>query len=598
MVFMNIYESEILLSLYKNSNLNQRELAELTGFSLGQINKSLRSLQKDFFVDENNFLLDKAKKSFEKNKPANAIILAAGIGMRMVPINTITPKGLLTVGGETLIERIIRQLHEKNIRDITVVVGFLKESYEYLIDKYNVSLVFNKDYAAKNNLHSLNCVKEKISNTYIIPCDVWFSDNIFSEQELYSWYSVTDEDDEESIVRVGRDLELKKNRKRQSGNKMFGVSYINEADSKILKNNIEELCSDISFNNSFWEDALLNFKNITVYSKTLSSSKAYEINSLEQLRELDSNSKELKNDSIRIICDVFKCNENEIKNIQTLKKGMTNRSFLFEYDNEKYIMRIPGEGTDLLINRKNEAAVYEVIKDHDICDALYYINPENGYKISKFINNSRVCDPENNRDLKKCMKKLKAFHDLNLQVSHEFDLFGQIDFYESLWDGNPSCYKDYQETKEKVLSLKKYIESQNIKKCLTHIDAVCDNFLFSENDKQLQLIDWEYSGMQDPHVDIAMFCIYALYDSKKDIDNLIDIYFENECPKNTRIKIYCYISICGLLWSNWCEYKRQLGVEFGEYSLKQYRYAKEYFRIANELINRTEEQKINGAENE
>ena len=42
--------------------------------------------------------------------------------------------------------------------------------------------------------------------------------------------------------------------------------------------------------------------------------------------------------------------------------------------------------------------------------------------------------------------------------------------------------------------------------------------------------------------------------------------------------------MCGLLWSNWCEYKRDLGVEFGEYSLKQYRFAKEYYTLATELI--------------
>ena len=58
-----------------------------------------------------------------------------------------------------------------------------------------------------------------------------------------------------------------------------------------------------------------------------------------------------------------------------------------------------------------------------------------------------------------------------------------------------------------------------------------------------------------------------------------DIYFENKCDELTRIKIYAYISICGLLWSNWCEYKRDLGVEFGEYSIRQYRFAKEYYQI-------------------
>ena len=84
-------------------------------------------------------------------------------------------------------------------------------------------------------------------------------------------------------------------------------------------------------------------------------------------------------------------------------------------------------------------------------------------------------------------------------------------------------------------------------------------------------------------MDIAMFCIYSLY-SKRQCDQLIDIYFENSCSKATRAKIYCYIAICGLLWSNWCEYKRKLGVEFGEYSLRQYRFAKDYYKYAKELM--------------
>lgn len=89
--------------------------------------------------------------------------------------------------------------------------------------------------------------------------------------------------------------------------------------------------------------------------------------------------------------------------------------------------------------------------------------------------------------------------------------------------------------------------------------------------------------MQDPHIDIAMFSIYALY-NKEQIDNLIDIYFEGKCDRKMRIKIYCYVAVCGLLWSNWCEYKRSLGVEFGEYSLRQYRYAKDYYRIVQEEL--------------
>lgn len=105
---------------------------------------------------------------------------------------------------------------------------------------------------------------------------------------------------------------------------------------------------------------------------------------------------------------------------------------------------------------------------------------------------------------------------------------------------------------------------------------------YKDNGKEkLKLIDWEYAAMQDPHLDIAMFCIYSMYD-RKQVDHLIDIYFNHECDKQIRIKIYCYISICGLLWSNWCEYKHTLGVEFGEYALAQYAFAKDYYDIVVE----------------
>lgn len=92
------------------------------------------------------------------------------------------------------------------------------------------------------------------------------------------------------------------------------------------------------------------------------------------------------------------------------------------------------------------------------------------------------------------------------------------------------------------------------------------------------MIDWEYAAMQDPDLDIAMFGIYAMY-GREDMERLINAYYPEGCPRDVRIKIYCYIAVSGLVWSNWCEYKRRLGVEFGEYSLRQYRFAKDYYAI-------------------
>lgn len=583
---MNIYESKLLNKISHDGFSNQRQLSDETGFSLGLINKSLQSLKDSGLITSDYQLTKKAFSLINRSHPKNAIILAAGYGLRMVPINMDCPKGLLTVDGEHLIDRLIKQLKEKGINDITVVVGFMKEKYEYLIDTFGVKLVYNKDYSTKNNLHSLNCVINKISNTYIIPCDIWCVKNPFSDTEFYSWYMLNELIDSNSTVRVTRNQSIENIKKDQSGNKMIGISYISENDSKQLKDNIKKLCKDNANDNVFWEKALFDMGNIEVNANIMLSSEVTEINSYEQLRELDCTSKELENESLEVISKTLNCKNEDIKNIKTLKKGMTNRSFIFTVDSKKYIMRIPGEGTDKLINRKEEADVYNTIKGKNICDELFYINPDNGFKISSFVENSRVCDPYNFEDVSKCMKKLKHFHDMKLKVNHEFNIVKQIDFYESLWLEPKSIFDDYQQTKKNVLSLIPFVNKNKAESVLTHIDAVPDNFLFSKNGKTeiIQLIDWEYAGMQDPHVDIAMFCIYSLYDSKEEIDNVIDLYFENKCNINTRIKIYCYVALCGLLWSNWCEYKRQLGVEFGEYSLKQYRYAKDYFKIASKEI--------------
>jgi len=277
------------------------------------------------------------------------------------------------------------------------------------------------------------------------------------------------------------------------------------------------------------------------------------------------------------IAEIFDCSEPEITNIEIINKGMTNNSITFSIKDNKYFMRIPGVGTEKLIDREKEHAVYKTIEPHNLADEMICFDSDNGYKVTIFCENARVCNPNNNKDVERCIKYLKKFHELELKVEHFFDVFERIEYYESLWGSKESLNNDYFETKNNVLKLREFIDS-SIKKCvLTHCDSVADNFLMSA-DGSVKLIDWEYAGMQDPHLDIAMFVIYACYE-KEQIDQVIDIYFENECPHNIRMKIYAYISICGLMWNNWCEYKHKLGVDCEEYRAKQYTYAKNYYKI-------------------
>lgn len=578
---MNVQELDILNAIRKNPKVNQREIANQSGYSLGFVNRVVKELQEEKLLSPTGELSKKAKTFIKENQPQSAIILAAGFGMRMVPINTEIPKGLMEVRGEVLIERMIRHLHEVGITDIQVVVGFMKERYEYLIDEFQVKLVVNSEYQVKNNLHSLSKVKSSLDKTYIIPCDIWAEENPFSDFEPYSWYMVSDEMSVESTVRVNRKRELVMIDENEEGNQMIGLSYVMGEEATLIQKKLQEFSKKSSYDHEFWECTLQDKNKWIIPSKVVNSKQLIEINTYEQLREIDGNSANLQTDAISIIQDCFNVEVDEIKNITVLKKGMTNRSFLFECQNQKYIMRIPGEGTDHLINRKEEADVYQALENRQICDDVLYMNPDNGYKITAYLEDATNCDAENWDEVEACMTKLREFHELNLTVDHRFDIFNQIDFYESLWNGEKSYFKDYKKTKAAIFELKKWIDTLEKKETLVHIDAVPDNFLFTKDG--IRIIDWEYAGMQDPHVDIAMFSIYSLY-SKEQVDHLIDLYFKGEVSSIIRTKIYAYIASAGLLWSNWCEYKRSLGIDFGEYSLCQYRYAKEYSKLVLSLL--------------
>lgn len=573
---MNTIDFEILRTLCEKEITNQRAIAKLTGFSLGKVNKSINTMKENDFLDAELKPGKKAIDLMNSYKPDSAIILAAGFGLRLVPLCRDIPKGILDVKGEVLIERLISQLNQVGIKKIYIVVGYMKEKFEYLIDKYGVELIINNHYNDYNNLYSLRLAEDKIHNSYIVPCDLYCEENPFRSIETYSWYMVSDELSPKSPFSVNRNYELVSS-KSKPGNQEIGIAYVGAKEADFLRNYLKSSVNEEDYN-EYWEKCLLN--DLVLSANVVKSKSVLEINTYNDLIDADAHSKGLESRYIDIICESLDVQRDEIFHIELQKEGMTNSSFLFECKGNKYIFRIPGEGTDMLINRHEEYDVYQQIKDKKLCDEIVYINPENGYKITKFIENAVNCNPEDLNQVKQCMQLLKSFHGLKLKVKHSFDVFKQINYYESLREG-PSVYDDYILTKKKVFELKDYIDQQEKEICLCHIDSVCDNFIFSN--ERIYLIDWEYAGMQDPHLDIAMFAIYALYD-KKQVDQLIDFYFENQCDHQTRIKIYCYVAAAGLLWSNWCEYKAELGEDFGEYSLRQYRYAKDFYKFFLEGI--------------
>lgn len=262
--------------------------------------------------------------------------------------------------------------------------------------------------------------------------------------------------------------------------------------------------------------------------------------------------------------------------------GMTNKSTTFEIDGKTYILRIPGEGTSQLINRKQEFEAYQATKHLELTDNVVSFDENTGIKITEYIEDGRNCDPYNKLDIMLCMKTLREFHKQKLVVSQYFDFRERIEFYENLM-GKKSKYENYDFVKSNILWLLDWIDTLKIEHTLCHIDPNQDNFLIDKHSR-VYLLDWEYAAMQDPDVDIAMFALYAQYTYKEVID-LIDAYYTDyRAGDTTRIKIFAYIAIAGLLWSNWTEYKETLGVTYGNYGDNQFKFAEEYSKLVRELL--------------
>jgi CTP:phosphocholine cytidylyltransferase-like protein/thiamine kinase-like enzyme len=465
-------------------------------------------------------------------KVDNAVILAAGFGSRFVPITYELPKGLIPVKGEPLLERQIRQLKGEGIDEIVIVVGYLKEKFDYLVDKFGVKLVFNPEYAIKNNLASLYCARNFLKNSYILYADNWIEKNIFNPTEDKSWYSCvyktgptsewcvkTDENGRITDVTIGG----------YDSWVMYGPVFFSETFSEKFVNKIEEYYNMPGKENYMWENVFIDeLRHFDLHINKQNGDNVYEFESLEELRQFDPDySSRTPNTMLQTIGNIFDVDETEIVDIKNLKAGMTNRSFGFSIKGKSYIFRLPGEGTGELINRKQERDVYKAIKKMNISDEVIHFDKKTGIKISIFYENARNTSAQNHDDVETSMAILRRFHQQKIRVSHSFDIAKEISRYLLLCNERDAIrFTDNEETYKKMKELVICAKKTKIKKVLCHIDSNPDNFV-KLADGSVKLIDWEYAGMCDPIMDISMYAIYSYY-SQSEMDTLLRVYLQRE----------------------------------------------------------------------
>ena len=583
---INKNEFEMLCAIKDNPGLTQRELAQVLSASLGRVNKVHKGLENAKLV-ECGAITPRGMKELEPYKVENAVIMAAGLSSRFVPISYEKPKGLLTVHGEVLIERQIEMLRETGIEDIIVVVGYKKELFFYLEEKYGVEIVVNPDYAKRNNNSTLMRIREKLGNTYICTSDLYLTANPFKQ---YMWKAsyfseyAEGETEEWCLEISGSGRIIGVTIGGEASWYMCDLAYFDRAFSDRFREILEAEYDEPQTAAKLWEEIYSDhIGELDMEVCKLERGTIHEFDSLDEMKDFDPLFLEnVDVDIFNHIESVLGCDRSEIRDVYPLKQGLTNLSCHFTVDSGEYVYRHPGVGTEQMIDRAAELQALELGKAIGIDSTFVAEDPERGWKISKFIPNARELDPHDEAQLAEAMAVARKLHAQDVTLDRSFDYLEEGLKYEAmLLEKGPIEVPGYDELRAQAIHARELAEADGAPKCLTHNDFFNLNLLYGE-DGTLSLIDWEYAGMSDFASDYGTFVVTCMLDDAE-AERALELYYGRKPTLEEKRHNFVFVGLAGWCWYIWSLQKESEGDFVGEWLYIYYKYAKKYLPLAISL---------------
>lgn len=603
-------EYKILKYINENKNITQRDISKSLRISIGNVNSIIKKMEKEDLIEikkhSNKQEYKITKKGFEEleerikenklekisinndeNKKINqAVILAAGEKKIFKK-----PVSFLDLEDGKIIDRFINILKLNGIEKIVIVTGYKSEYFEEYVKDKNIILVKNEKYKWTGTMHSLSMVKNIINDDFIL----LENDMIFEESAIEQILKdknrncmlITSESGsgDEALVEIRDGYVYKMSKDIHQFNKidgeMIGISKISyEVFNKML-----ELFKDNKNPYLNYEYALMDIardykvgyiKPDNLVWTEIDVQEHYERAIKYIYPKLKRKEKEIKVNNIKnLLCEVLNISSEVIDKVEPIG-GMTNKNFKVRMNNEDYILRIPGSGTEEMISRYSEKNNTLVASELNLDTDMIYFNEESGVKLAKYIKNSETITPKSAKrenNMIEITNILRKLHTSNATFVNKFDVFEKIEEYEVLLkEVNGSNFEDYDYVKNKVLNLKDILNDIGIKNVPCHNDTVPENFV--KDRERIYLIDWEYSGMNDPMWDLAAHCLECEFNEDEE-ELFLNLYFNKSVEEKYRTKILIYKICQDFLWSIWTNIKEAKGDNFGTYGEDRYNRAKE-----------------------
>ena len=232
--------------------------------------------------------------------------------------------------------------------------------------------------------------------------------------------------------------------------------------------------------------------------------------------------------------------------------GLTNRNYKVAIDNERFVLRIPGEGTSEYINRRHEAVAARVAAEAGVNAEVLFFDENDGLMLTRFADGAVTMNGERFKDLGAVARAARAFrriHDCGKSFATEFNLFQKMDEYLDYLQRKQARIPDgYAGVQREAEAVRAALSSRPAALRPCHCDPLAENFL--DTGARIFIIDWEYAGNNDPMWDLGDVSVEAGFGADQDAA-LLQAYFAGKPPAAQVGRMVMYKAMCDLLWTLW-----------------------------------------------